>query len=121
MSQSSSLLLFHQTLLCWISDLESIHNPRILKFGPQIPSSQLCFLTCALGGFLLLQVEGINRLIRVMQEVRDNGSAQEAQRQPGNLPVLTPEVQEAITMLQWFVREVQSLSTYARTEALRYY
>ena len=54
-----------------------------------------------------------------MQEVRDSNGSRPRQVQtiPGVLPA---QVQEAILMLQWFVIEVQSLSPFARTEALRY-
>ena len=58
-----------------------------------------------------------------MQEVRDNGNNNKGRRAPQmqTVPgVLPAQVQEAILMLQWFVTEVQSLSPYARTEALRY-
>lgn len=67
---------------------------------------------------VVLQVEGINRLIRVMQEVRDNDARRGPRVQRTNRALPT-EVQEAIQMLQWFVNEVQSLSPYARGEAMR--
>lgn len=65
-----------------------------------------------------MQVEGINSLVRVLQEVRDKNPAQ-APRRSSMPSVLPGQVQEAINMLQWFVREVQTLSPYARNEALR--
>ncbi len=55
-----------------------------------------------------------------MQEVRDNDSPRKPQKRMQTIPgVLPAQVQEAILMLQWFVKEVQNLSPYARQEALR--
>ena len=60
-------------------------------------------------------------LVRVLQEVRQNGTGPQQQaRLPPQAAALPAQVQQTILMLQWFVNEAQQLSPEARLEAFRY-
>lgn len=57
-------------------------------------------------------------LVKVLQEVRQNGATQRGSLPP-QASTLPGQVQETILMLQWFVNEAQQLSPDARLEAFR--
>ena len=60
-------------------------------------------------------------LVRVLQEVRQNGTpAQQQGRLPPQAAALPAQVQQTVLMLQWFVNEAQQLSPEARLEAFKY-
>lgn len=66
----------------------------------------------------ILQVDGIMRLTRLLQEVNEKAKPSTAASGPAAL--LPSQVSEAVKILQWFLEEAQTLPPSARFEALRW-